>query len=118
MAIWKRHSSYSCVCTLGSRWEEMPVFACREGEHCWQGKYGNLDASVISYGPCQTPTLFFCVQRHQLITAFQPEDYWTVRPQVTTAGQRHAPPPLDVLFFSAAHFRALISWRHACQSIP
>ena len=53
-----------------------------------QGKYGNLDASVISYGPCQTPTLAFCVQRHQVMTAFQPEDFWSVRPHISKAGQR------------------------------
>ena len=55
---------------------------------CMQGKYGNLDASVISYGPCQTPTLAFCVQRHQIMTAFQPEDFWSVRPHISRAGQR------------------------------
>ena len=48
----------------------------------FQGKYGNLDATVVSYGPCQTPTLNFCVERHQAITSFQPEPFWLVRPQV------------------------------------
>ena len=55
-----------------------------------QGKYGNLDASVISYGPCQTPTLTFAVQRHQIVTAFQPEDFWSVRPHISKAGQKCA----------------------------
>ncbi len=52
-----------------------------------QGKYGNLDASVVSYGPCQTPTLNFCVERHQKISSFQPEPFWVVRPHVSKGGQ-------------------------------
>ena len=51
---------------------------------------------MISYGPCQTPTLTFTVQRHQVITAFQPEDFWSVRPHISKAGQRY-----DLLLYFA-----------------
>lgn len=45
----------------------------------FQGKYADLDASLISYGPCQTPTLTLCVQRHDEIQTFKPESFWYVQ---------------------------------------
>ncbi|KAL9411416.1 hypothetical protein AB3S75_045083 [Citrus x aurantiifolia] len=52
----------------------------------FQGKYGNLDSRFISYGPCQTPTLGFCVQRYLQITSFKPEKFWTLHPYLVQNG--------------------------------
>ena len=53
----------------------------------FQGRYGDLDSAVLSYGPCQTPTLGFCVQRHIEMETFKPEPYWLLDLKVVKAGR-------------------------------
>lgn len=70
----------------------------------FQGHYGDLDSSLISYGPCQTPTLGFCVQRHDEIQNFRPETFWYVQlvvgnPDVTLEWARHRVFTKDVANF-------------------
>eukprot|EP01029_Cantina_marsupialis_P016238 TRINITY_DN3614_c0_g1_i1.p1 TRINITY_DN3614_c0_g1~~TRINITY_DN3614_c0_g1_i1.p1 ORF type:complete len:850 (+),score=234.11 TRINITY_DN3614_c0_g1_i1:42-2591(+) len=56
----------------------------------FQGKYADLDSTVISYGPCQVPTLGFCVDRHDAIVNFKPQSYWKVNVGLEHGGSKIA----------------------------
>lgn len=36
----------------------------------------------VTYGPCQIPTLGFCVDWAEKIAKFVPEKYWTIKPEI------------------------------------
>ena len=46
--------------------------------------------SVVSYGPCQFPTLGFVVEAWQRREAFEPEPFWTIKVEVTTKNQNES----------------------------
>ena len=53
-----------------------------------RGKHPALDASVLSYGPCQTPALGFAVERHDARLRHVPEPYWVVEAEVEVEENR------------------------------
>ncbi len=40
---------------------------------------GKFQGKPVTYGPCQTPTLWFCVKRHCEIDAFRPVSFWMLK---------------------------------------
>jgi DNA topoisomerase-3 len=46
-------------------------------------RFGLPALKLISYGPCQTPTLFFTVERQSAIDAFVPRQFWTLHASAT-----------------------------------
>ncbi|GJQ09879.1 hypothetical protein GpartN1_g1670.t1 [Galdieria partita] len=44
----------------------------------FRDKFSSLDSKLVSYGPCQTPTLGFCVARLDEISKFSPETFFLI----------------------------------------
>ena len=42
---------------------------------------------MITYGPCQTPTLGFCVDQAEKIKKFVPEPYWSIETVISDFGK-------------------------------
>lgn len=49
-------------------------------------KFRLKDQKCISYGPCQTPTLWFCAKRHREIQSFQRQKYFVFTLNVNLQG--------------------------------
>ena len=71
-----------------------------------QRNFRNLGSLLVSYGPCQFPTLGFVVDRYERVANFVPEDFWTLElwlrmgettqwetAATSTATLRHRVPP-------------------------
>lgn len=50
-----------------------------------QSKYQQLSKVVVSYGPCQFPTLGFVVDRYLKRQGFIPEDFWSISCEVESS---------------------------------
>jgi hypothetical protein len=87
-ALSRRRRRRRCCSTTARAALEVGVAFSRFQTRYFRGKYSGLDARVVSYGPCQTPTLGFCVARHLEVGRWD-------RDRVTPRRVNECRPPFD-----------------------
>ncbi len=73
-----------------------------------QARVASLEDKIISYGPCQFPTLGFVVDQYQRVRAFVPERFWSIgvtldRDEMSVKFNWHRNRLFDYQFASVLH---------------
>ncbi|EKX47433.1 hypothetical protein GUITHDRAFT_50898, partial [Guillardia theta CCMP2712] len=80
-------------------------------------KFNDSKLKLLSFGPCQTPTLFFCVRRDEEIRRFVPRKFWRIEVEVEVLVGGSRSRTLDLKWMRGSTFdrnQALLALR-SCQ---
>jgi DNA topoisomerase-3 len=70
----------------------------------------SADAAVVSYGPCQFPTLGLVVDRYRERREFQTKPFWTIRMRIQTTGDRASGNQVELCWDRARIFDRFIAY--------
>jgi len=56
-----------------------------------QSRFDELETKIVSYGPCQMPTLGFVVERFNLMKGFSAEKFWAIELSLAAPADDEAP---------------------------
>ncbi|CAD7922143.1 unnamed protein product [Amoebophrya sp. A25] len=79
-----------------------------------RAKFPRMDLKMLTYGPCQTPTLWFCVERHREIQKFRRDQWYKPTFSLRVPHNGSGRDPSAMLKFQT---ELLWTWPHALDNI-